>query len=510
MAISLVAGQTLPGRETLDSIEHLAKTLAEIANDLRTIKADISFRKIWTAVKTVLTYQAVQDQISNWSSKLGWAMRFFQIEPLAPADLDRVQNHLELREDIKEVAGMSVPIPSLAGTNLLEQNLRPAPARYNSSIRDTISGGVGGTHVTILQMIHLRIFGTSSETPQIFWPHRLPGTGKSTIAQTISGYSAATLERVSSSRLKQIEPTDDGFSELSPINSLILSPASAYLEVIYAPSPVVLVLDALDECNDPTLSTSIVTLLVKASSALPPCFRLRILITSRPEAHLNASFTQSFAPVISNIIALEDIEASIDETDILDRGPTLPESPYKVTALTACAWANDGEDYIRIFWQEPAGDVRQTSHVSSTASDATSVAVTIGGDDVAVNRPLVAVALQNGKQKVSINGGATWRTSSIDTHYIRAAIFSKLAACYWDPLPASGAEGQVRPYYRYIETAPRDLHNRDPSRLGGEWKSGQIFAHPKLIRKVRSVASSSSEHPKWAAILCQNEDGGIL
>ncbi|KAG8874985.1 hypothetical protein FRB97_005492 [Tulasnella sp. 331] len=422
----------------------------------------------------------------------------------------------------------------MTGTNLLEQNLRPAPARYNSSIRDTISGGVEGTHVTILQMIHLRIFGTSSETPQIFWPHRLPGTGKSTIAQTISGYSAATLERAQAdrtdgrrifrtiayqlaysipgfrlSRLKAVQADPEAHSsnlQRQP-NKLILGPSQ---EVIYAPSPVVLVLDALDECNDPTLSTSIVTLLVKASSALPPCFRLRILITSRPEAHLNASFTQSFAPVISNIIALEDIEASIDETDILDRGPTLPESPYKVTALTACAWANDGEDYIRIFWQEPAGDVRQTSHVSSTASDATSVAVTIGGDDVAVNRPLVAVALQNGKQKVSINGGATWRTSSIDTHYIRAAIFSKLAACYWDPLPASGAEGQVRPYYRYIETAPRDLHNRDPSRLGGEWKSGQIFAHPKLIRKVRSVASSSSEHPKWAAILCQNEDGGIL
>ncbi|KAG8868179.1 hypothetical protein FRB97_002648, partial [Tulasnella sp. 331] len=77
--------------------------LTEITNELRTIKADINYRQIKTAVTSVLTYQAVQDRINGCSSKLNWAMGVFQIESLVQAELDRLQHHLELRKDIKEL-----------------------------------------------------------------------------------------------------------------------------------------------------------------------------------------------------------------------------------------------------------------------------------------------------------------------------------------------------------------------------------------------------------------------
>ncbi|KAG8888530.1 hypothetical protein FRB98_007495 [Tulasnella sp. 332] len=78
IVITPFADRALPNQETLESIERLAKTLTSIANDLRTIKADISFRQIRTAVKSILTNQAVQDRVNECSSKLDWAMRFFQ------------------------------------------------------------------------------------------------------------------------------------------------------------------------------------------------------------------------------------------------------------------------------------------------------------------------------------------------------------------------------------------------------------------------------------------------
>ncbi|KAG8842204.1 hypothetical protein FRB96_005931 [Tulasnella sp. 330] len=116
----------LHDQKTLEKIERLANTLTTVANDLRMLKADLSFRQISTAVKTVLTYQDVQKRISDCSSKLDWAMSIFQasksnhcdglkvltlynqIESLVQSDIDQVQRHLELRKDMREVAVISM------------------------------------------------------------------------------------------------------------------------------------------------------------------------------------------------------------------------------------------------------------------------------------------------------------------------------------------------------------------------------------------------------------------
>lgn len=64
----------------------LSSTLTAVANDLRMLKADLSFRQITTAVKSVLTYQNVQDRIAECSSKLDWAMSVFQASDLTGYD----------------------------------------------------------------------------------------------------------------------------------------------------------------------------------------------------------------------------------------------------------------------------------------------------------------------------------------------------------------------------------------------------------------------------------------
>ncbi|KAG8872997.1 hypothetical protein FRB97_007129 [Tulasnella sp. 331] len=95
--------EELPDYKTLDSTQRLGETLKTAANDIRILKADLSFGQITTAVKSVLTYQDVQKRISECSSKLNWAMKIFQIESLAQSKIDQYRLHLVLRKDIQEV-----------------------------------------------------------------------------------------------------------------------------------------------------------------------------------------------------------------------------------------------------------------------------------------------------------------------------------------------------------------------------------------------------------------------
>ncbi|KAG8869249.1 hypothetical protein FRB97_001400, partial [Tulasnella sp. 331] len=361
IAITPFAGRPPLNDEALESIEHLAKALTGITNELRTIKADINYRQIKTAVTSVLTYQAVQDRIDACSSKLNWAMGVFQIESLAQAELDRLQHHLELRKDIKELATVGTELsssPSLssrltslatfpAGTNLLEQRLQPAPARFDA--RDAASGCLEGTRTRILHDIRDWIFNTNSDPLQIFWLYGLAGTGKSTVAHTISEYCAAAgnlgasfffsrdqadrtdgrrvfstiafqlayyIPSFQSHLLKAVQDDPEAHKSVdlqTQLKKLIVEPLQG---VVDAPSPMVVVLDALDECAEPKHAKNIILLLAKAASSLPSHIRLRIFVTSRPEVHLEKSFADSISPIVSNITKLHDIELSIVKADI--------------------------------------------------------------------------------------------------------------------------------------------------------------------------------------------------
>ncbi|KAG8840104.1 hypothetical protein FRB96_009626, partial [Tulasnella sp. 330] len=74
-----------------------------------------------------------------------------------------------------------------AGMNLLEQNLKPAQAHYDSFSREAVVDYLERTRVAILQNIRKWIFNTEMTELQIFSLYTLAGMGKSTIAQTIAG-----------------------------------------------------------------------------------------------------------------------------------------------------------------------------------------------------------------------------------------------------------------------------------------------------------------------------------
>jgi hypothetical protein len=79
-------------------------------------------------------------------------------------------------------------------------------------------------------------------------------------------------------------------------------------------SPVVVVMDALDECSQERDASELLKLLAAAIPKLPIQFKL--FITSRPERHISRQFDSMTIRRISSLSVLHDIESSVVQSDI--------------------------------------------------------------------------------------------------------------------------------------------------------------------------------------------------
>jgi hypothetical protein len=162
---------------------------------------------------------------------------------------------------------------------------------------------------------------TPSAKGNILWLHGLAGAGKSTISTTISEYfrslrhlgaflffdrnnpaasSPGGVIRTIAYRLAMSNPhigtaicgiiTDDMTLGTAPIRTqfqrLLLDPMAAVQDHLLG--PIIIVLDALDECGDAESRESLISLLINEVPKLPPVFRF--FITSRPEYDIAVHF----------------------------------------------------------------------------------------------------------------------------------------------------------------------------------------------------------------------------
>jgi hypothetical protein len=206
---------------------------------------------------------------------------------------------------------------------------------------------------------------TSPSTDQnILWLHGMAGSGKSALATTISNYFqnlgrlaaflffdrditersdptsvirtlAYQLSVFDSKFLRAISSAAWRFSWQWPLTTqfkkLLVEPLSS-VEHVGDEGPVVIVFDALDECGSAKTRKALLDLLVEEFSKLPSNFR--IIITSRAERDIHASFSQR-----QNIISRElDITTASNMKDIISylyhwmaiirtSNPLLPLSP---------------------------------------------------------------------------------------------------------------------------------------------------------------------------------------
>ena len=193
------------------------------------------------------------------------------------------------------------------------------PARMDGSLRPKC---LPCTRQDILKWI-TDWLTTPSPGQNILWLHGLAGSGKSTISTTIAEYfrelkrlgafmffdrndransEPAAVIRTLSHKLASFHPairaaiceqikSDPGITEASihlQFSKLIMEPLCS-LPIVYNEGPVIIVLDAFDECGDPASRESLLELLAHELVKLPSCFRF--VITSRGEFDIDSAFS---------------------------------------------------------------------------------------------------------------------------------------------------------------------------------------------------------------------------
>ena len=215
-------------------------------------------------------------------------------------------------------------------------------AAFNSKHQETSSRCNADTRVDLLHQLQE---WSSKDAKCIFWLSGMAGTGKSTIARTIA-HSLSDQKRLGASFFFSRGAGDLGhatkfittlacqLANLSPVLRLHVVHAIAkhndidqqglrnqWTELILQPllklsdpSPtLILVIDALDECDHENNIKLILQLFVEAKMVIGE--KLKILVTSRPEVPIRLGF-RDMPEIIHQDLVLHDIPRSIVEHDI--------------------------------------------------------------------------------------------------------------------------------------------------------------------------------------------------
>ncbi|OCK72916.1 hypothetical protein K432DRAFT_314325, partial [Lepidopterella palustris CBS 459.81] len=185
------------------------------------------------------------------------------------------------------------------------------------------------TRVDLLQEIYT--WANGHDERFIFWLNGLAGTGKSTIARTVArkyfendqlgasfffsrgGGDVGHASKFFTTMAVQLAKNDIATQSLGDQwRQLVLGPLSKSSNHSY-PSSYVLVIDALDECDNDKDIETILLLLAEAQSL--KTVRLRVLLTSRPEIPIRHGFWQISEAEHQDFV-LHNISPSIVDHDI--------------------------------------------------------------------------------------------------------------------------------------------------------------------------------------------------
>jgi len=220
---------------------------------------------------------------------------------------------------------------------LLDRMYHTADAGYRCGNRE---GCLRGTRKGVLREIEWWLTGEQEQ--RVFWLNGLPGTGKSTIAQTFAEMSFADGRLGASffcsrdfegrSNLQAIFPTlafqlayryptfrtellpilkanpDAGQESLcSQMEKLIVGPLKA------THIPTLIIIDALDECKDEQPASAILSILSRYVDEIPTA---KFFITGRPEARIRTGFRLRSLLPITEVFKLHEVKPEAVDSDI--------------------------------------------------------------------------------------------------------------------------------------------------------------------------------------------------
>lgn len=243
------------------------------------------------------------------------------------------------------VCQLTVPI---AQDDCIRALPRADDAGYNAGIRDigTTPGCLPSTRELTLNTIDEWLDDTDTSQPPVFWMWGLAGTGKSAVAQTVATRqanrkrlgasfffsrdhaqqnSALLLFPTIAFQLASFDPRYKGFL----CESLDEAPSAPHAQLqeqlstlIVKPilacgpraTPLVIVIDALDECEP----ESEVEKIVRVCAAELPKLQgfVKVLITSRPESLIDSRYRSTGLKSIAKPYFLHDIDRTVVREDI--------------------------------------------------------------------------------------------------------------------------------------------------------------------------------------------------
>ncbi|KAI0029359.1 hypothetical protein K488DRAFT_56524, partial [Vararia minispora EC-137] len=206
-------------------------------------------------------------------------------------------------------------------------------------------GCMSGTRVALLQELH--DWSVDDTAPSIFWLDGMAGTGKSAVARSFccslrdnqllgGSFFCSRVGKADRHDVKHILPTLAlSLARHSPsyaktlltvlerenisthsnldvqVSFLLEEPLRTVHDEARMPRTLVLVVDALDECEDEELTYSFLQKLLDAVRRLP----IKLFLTSRPEPHIRAQLLSNQNPY-RRVVRLHDIAESIVSGDI--------------------------------------------------------------------------------------------------------------------------------------------------------------------------------------------------
>ncbi|CAA7266815.1 unnamed protein product [Cyclocybe aegerita] len=174
-------------------------------------------------------------------------------------------------------------------------------------------GPVGAGKSAIAQSIAELCQAQGFAVAGFFFSRTTPKRNEATfLISTVAYQLASAIQGIQGEILRRIE-CDPGLVQRSlqtQFEKLIVEPLNQiYLESYHDGLPVVLILDGIDECNDPKVHSHLVTALVSAlqHSASP----IVIFMTSRPEKHIQLRFKDVFIRSITSEMDLQHDSAAL-------------------------------------------------------------------------------------------------------------------------------------------------------------------------------------------------------
>ncbi|KAG8786363.1 hypothetical protein FRC12_016675 [Ceratobasidium sp. 428] len=327
--------------------EALVEELEEVLNDVCEHLSGTTSPAVKSSIEDFA--RGVRMEIEVWQDnrcrnnrigRLEEAMRTDEVEECCR----RVKMLLH-RLSVKANVGVWKTVDEEATKRLLKTLPDSPLAKYCSTEAESLGRGECTPNTRVELLEQLRTWACDDDAPKIYWLNGMAGTGKTTIAYSLCEYLQSVQKLGASFFCSQRLPECRDVNRIVPSTSYRLShfsvpfrhalasvlqddedahnqPLPKQFDVLLAkplratmdtlPANVVIVIDALDECDDQGGVARVLTTLLSRAAGLP----VKFFVTSRPEPKIVDQMRKKEAEGVRLELRLHELKSTVVHQDI--------------------------------------------------------------------------------------------------------------------------------------------------------------------------------------------------